>query len=398
MKVPFDFSTIGEDVIDLKYQLMLFDNGGSLMESNDRLFKVDRGSFHVFEEAVFYGMDGYFASLEIGESFKLECIETDFLGRHSIFDFSIRVVHHQENRAYVLTIHDLEDVYQRVVDLRQERNEAIALSRQLEVAYVKMEEAFQRENEIRRQLEEMQLQVLYQEKMASVGQLATGMAHEINNPLNYILNGIVVLKNSVNQIHESSEKRLSNREAFDQVVSIIEQGAKRIHEVVRELQAFNDFGSSKRKWVNIHDNLDQVVDLLMPQLKENIKITKAYDGTFDMVCCIPRKINQVFLNLLTNASSFIPPERPGEIEISTEWEEHWLEISFKDNGSGIPKEIQKHIFDPFYTTKAAGAGKGLGLSVSYKIVEEHGGQLMFDSHDQSTIFRVILPLGDEDGS
>ncbi|EGJ32876.1 histidine kinase, partial [Moorena producens 3L] len=246
------------------------------------------------------------------------------------------------------------------------------------------------------QLEEMQLQVLYQEKMASVGQLATGMAHEINNPLNYILNGIVVLRNSVNQMHDTREGRLSNREGFDKIVAIIEQGARRIHEVVQELQAFNDFGSSKRKWVNIHDNLDQVVDLLMPQLKDTIKITKSYDDTFDMVCCIPRKINQVFLNLLTNASSFIPPDRAGEIEIQTEWEEHWLEITFKDNGVGIPEEFQKHIFDPFYTTKAAGAGKGMGLPVSYKIVEEHGGQLLFDSHEQSTTFRVILPLGDEE--
>lgn len=395
MKAPFDLSTIGEDAIDLKYQLMLLRENGSVLDSNDRLFTTNRESFNLFKEEVFYGMSDHFESLETDESFKLECVETDFYGRHSIFDFTICVIQSHGVRGYLLSIHDLEDVYQRVVHLRQERNEALALSRQLEVAYAKMEEAYQRESDTRRELEEMQLQVLYQEKMASVGQLATGMAHEINNPLNYIMNGIVILKDSVNQVHETKQGRMSNRESFDQVVSIIEQGAKRIHEVVRELQAFNDFGSSKRKWVNVHDNLNQVIDLLSPQLKEQIKITKSYDETFDMVCCIPRKINQVFLNLLTNASSFIPSDRVGEIEISTEWEEHWLEVSFRDNGMGIPEEIQKHIFDPFYTTKSAGSGKGLGLSVSYKIVEEHGGQLMFDSDPQSTVFRVVLPLGDD---
>lgn len=389
-------SAINENLIDLKFQWMFLDSRGQVLDSNDRLFTIDKEAFNLFEAEVFYAMDAYFETLEIGESFKLDCVETDFCDHHSIYDFSVRVVQNEGGRAYVLTIYDLEEVYQKVVDLRHERNEAVSLSGQLKVAYAKLEEAYEKQRESNRQLQEMQLQILYQEKMASVGQLATGMAHEINNPLNYILNGIVVLKDSVNQAQNIAKNESRTPSALDQVVSIIEQGAERIQEVVQQLQAFNDFGSSERKWVNIHDNLDQVIDLLIPQLKENIEVTKVYDQSFNMLCCIPRKINQVLLNLLTNASSFIPDERQGKIEIRTEWEEYWLEISIKDNGAGISEEAKKHIFDPFFTTKEAGSGKGLGLSVSYKIVEEHGGKLMFDSQDKETTFRLVLPLGDDD--
>ncbi|MDW3192627.1 MAG: ATP-binding protein [Cytophagales bacterium] len=396
MKEFSGLSTNMEDFVDLKYQLMLLDWEGHVLESNNRLFTVAKDKFQLFEEEVFVGMQPYFETLEEEDPFKWDCIETGFCGRHSIYDFSVQVTSFQGNRAYVLTVYDLEDVYNKVVGLRYERNEALALSGQLKVAYTKLEEAYEQQRETNRKLQEMQLEVLYQEKMASVGQLATGMAHEINNPLNYILNGMVVLQDTMDQELNTEQTALGNREKFDQVIAVIEQGAKRIQEVVRELQVFNNFGSSERKWVNIHDNLNQVVELLMPQMETSVKVTKNYDHSFDMVRCIPRKINQVFLNLLTNASSFIPPERKGIIEIRTEWDEYWLEISFKDNGAGIPPEIQKQVFDPFFSTKATGSGKGLGLAVSYKIVEEHGGKLMFDSMEKETIFRVILPLGDDE--
>ncbi len=376
---------------------MLLDATGKVIASDDRLFIVEKDAFNLFEEEVFHGMAPYLETLLVDEPFKLECIETHFCNHHSIFDFSLKTITYQGQKAYALTIYDLEEVYQKVVDLRYERNEALSLSSQLKVAYKKLEEAYEQQRESNQKLQEMQLEVLYQEKMASVAQLATGMAHEINNPLNFIRNGIVVLKDSVNQVQETRDGKPSSRETFDKVVSIIEQGSLRIHEVVQQLQAFNDFGSSERKWVNIHDNLDRVIDLLIPQLKTHIKISKAYDESFDMVCCIPRKINQVFLNLLTNASSFIPSTRIGQIEIRTEWEEYWLEISFKDNGTGIPETFQKQVFDPFFSAKADGSGKGLGLAVSYKIVEEHGGKLMFDSNEQETTFRMILPLGDDEG-
>lgn len=385
-----------EDFVDLKFQLMLLDEAGHILESNNRLFVANKDTFQLFEEEVFIGMQPFFEMMEQGDPFKWDCIETSFCAHHSIYDFSVKVIQYQDNRAYALTIYDLEDVYTRVVGLRYERNEALALSGQLKVAYAKLEEAYKQQRETNRKLQEMQLEVLYQEKMASVGQLATGMAHEINNPLNYILNGMVVLKDSMNPARSKENGGAIDRENVDQMMSVIEQGARRIQEVVRELQVFNDFGSSERKWVNIHDNLDQVIELLMPQLEESVTIAKVYDHSFDMVYCIPRKINQVFMNLLNNAASFIPPERSGKIEIRTEWDEYWLEISIKDNGTGIPVDIQKQVFDPFFSTKATGAGKGLGLAVSYKIVEEHGGKLLFDSNDKETIFRVILPLGDDE--
>ena len=398
MKVSTGVEGVSSDAIDLKIQLVILDEKGYLLDSNDRLFPIDKKLFCAFEEEVFFGMETLFEILPFGEDIKLECIETEFFGKTSIYDFTVCPISYKNSRAFALSIYDLEDVYRKVVDLRQERNEAEIFSKQLKIAYKKLDQAYQKESETNRKLQEMQLEVLYHERMASVAQLAAGMAHEINNPLNYILNGARALKSTVDGLIEKHEGE-NNGESDDTIqlktlLDVIERGSVRIQEVVHDLQLFNDYGSSEWKWVNIHESLDRTMTLLSHQFENQIKVKKSYDESLDLVHCIPIRMNQAFLNLLTNATTFVPPDRTCEITITTKRSESHVIIIIQDNGQGIPEEMRMHIFDPFYTTKEAGSGKGLGLSICYKIVEEHHGELSFES-DQNigTSFCIKLPIG-----
>ncbi len=264
-------------------------------------------------------------------------------------------------------------------------------------------------------LKQAQAQLVQSEKMVSLGILTAGIAHEINNPINFINAGVTGLKRSVSKIVELLEEyqkltpenyqeqnkhieQLKSKYRFSlmlettlKVVDNIGTGAYRTTEIVKELRTFSRLDEAELKTVNIHDGIDSVLVLLRNQYKDRIEIVKKY-AEIPLIECYPGKLNQVFMNILSNAIQAI--EKEGEIVITTQLLEEQIQISFQDSGSGIPKNIQNKIFEPFFTTKSVGKGTGLGLSITISIIQQdHQGKIEVISEEgQGTTFNIKLPI------
>jgi signal transduction histidine kinase len=251
--------------------------------------------------------------------------------------------------------------------------------------------------------------------MVSLGQLTSGIAHEINNPINYISSNIEGLKNILDDfkllINEydllvepiKNEKIIQLKEemeyeemvtGFDELTSNIKLGVDRTKEIVNSLRTFARIDDDSFVLTDIHQNIDSAIILMGKQNKARINIVKDY-GDIPEIECIPGKMSQVFMNILINAVQAIKNE--GEIIITTEKtsknETEYILISISDNGMGIKTEIQDKIFEPFFTTKDVGEGTGLGLSISYSIIKKHNGFIDFESSPaDGTIFKIYLPV------
>lgn len=258
-------------------------------------------------------------------------------------------------------------------------------------------------------LTQAQDQLIQSEKMASLGVLVAGIAHEINNPVNFISTGITGLKNSIADIvkvlneyrkkyknlPESAEiRRLEDEveieylfKANDKMFAHIRSGIDRTVSIIKSLKIFSH-ENDKKEFANIHENIDLALTILHNQYKYNVEIKKEY-GDIPAIECFPGKMNQVFVNLLTNAVQAI--EDKGVIQIKTWHKDNLIHISIKDNGSGIPADIQKRVFDPFFTTKDVGKGTGMGLSLVYNIIQSHHGQITLKS-EQSKYSEFIIKL------
>jgi len=265
-------------------------------------------------------------------------------------------------------------------------------------------------------IKKTQSQLIQQEKMASLGLLTAGLAHEINNPMNFIYAGINNLKRIINDIQpiinryhllstssniqldlekiEKSKTANSFEEKINtipELLSDIKLGAERATEVVKGLRTFSRIDKDRKRLYNIHEGLDSSLMLLRGKLNENIVIKKKYSDKIDMVKCFPSQLNQVFLNIIGNAIEAL--EGKGRVTIETGIPYGKIVISIKDNGMGMTKKTKSKIFDPFYTTKEVGKGLGLGLSISYGIIEKHGGEiLVITAPKRGTEFRIILPI------
>jgi len=266
-------------------------------------------------------------------------------------------------------------------------------------------------------LQEARDQALQSEKMAAIGQLAAGVAHEINNPTGYINSNLCSLERYVEdlieliQLYQVAESVLEEqfpdlmrlvkavRERIDlefikeDIRSLVQEsreGANRVKQIVQDLKDFSHLGEAVFRTADIHKGLDSTLNIVHNELKYKAVVTKKY-GTLPQVECIYSQLNQVFMNILVNAAHAI--EKQGEIVIRTgeKNEEIWIEIS--DNGKGIPEEKLSRIFDPFFTTKAVGVGTGLGLSLSYGIINKHGGRIDVESEvGKGTQFTIWLPI------
>ncbi|WP_154855782.1 7TM diverse intracellular signaling domain-containing protein [Cyclobacterium xiamenense] len=270
-------------------------------------------------------------------------------------------------------------------------------------------------------LQNTQTQLVNQEKMASLGQLTAGIAHEINNPINFVSSNISPLKRDLKDILELMEiYREKGKEEFneeskseieemeedieldylieevEQLLNGMEDGAKRTVEIVRGLKLFSRVDEQDVKQVDLHDGLDSTLILLNSNMSGKIKLTKNY-GSIPQVECLAGKINQVFMNIISNAIHALldhPVEgREPELTIGTALENGRVIIKIQDNGPGMPPHVRDKIFEPFFTTKAVGKGTGLGLSIVYTIIENHKGTIKVESEEQvGTIFIIDLPI------
>ena len=234
------------------------------------------------------------------------------------------------------------------------------------------------------QLRRAQDELVRSEKMASMGRLVAGIAHEINNPVNAIVN-------TVGPLGEALQQSASPEEIAD-MIRVVKNGASRTKEIVQALHNYSRGDDDRQIDVDLERALDDSLDLLRHQLRQGITVEKRYGGV-GRVRGHAGPLNQVFMNLLTNAAQAIGETKgQGTIEITTVRKADDVEVTIRDDGPGIPPEVLPRIFDPFFTTKDVGKGSGLGLSIVHGIVERHGGRIDVDSEPgKGTRFVVTLP-------
>ncbi len=281
---------------------------------------------------------------------------------------------------------------------------------------IELEQALAAQN---RALREAQAALVQTEKLASLGQLAAGIAHEINNPIAYVANNLAVLRRDVPAALQVLDKYREGREALrsaapdlaaeaerleqeidlpyirDSLNRLFERsldGLKRVRDIVRNLRDFARLDEADFKEADLNAALESTLEIAGHEIKKNAVQLRTHLAPLPPVLCHPGKVNQVFLNVLLNAVQAAPG---GAVEVRTRPDEAagGVAIEVQDDGRGIPVEHLPHIFDPFFTTKPIGQGTGLGLSVSYGIIRDHGGSIDVESEvGRGTLFRIRLPL------
>jgi two-component system NtrC family sensor kinase len=302
---------------------------------------------------------------------------------------------------------------------------------QLEVANAKLETDIQYREAIERELikrntelmalnddlSNAQAQLMQSEKMASIGQLAAGVAHEINNPVGYIFSNVGTLEKYIGHLfeilrfYETLEPQIALPESKNQLKALKEkieldylmedipelmsqskEGIDRVRKIVQDLKDFSRVDTNLEwQWTNLHLGFDSTLNVVNNEVKYKADVIKEY-GNIPDVECLPSQINQVILNLVVNASHAMSDER-GTITLRTGVDHEDVLIEVIDNGSGIPPAVISRIFDPFFTTKPVGKGTGLGLSLSYGIIKKHHGELTVSSElGKGTTFTIRLPI------
>ena len=275
-------------------------------------------------------------------------------------------------------------------------------------------EALQREIDERKQLEN---QLVQSEKLASLGQLAAGVAHEINNPIGFISSNLGSLETYFTQLlemldaYERSESTQQTEEIKEQLHALRQRieldflkediplliketkdGVARVGKIVKDLKNFSRADTNQEwQWSDVQQEIESTLNIVANEVKYKADVVKDY-ATLPQIECLPSQINQVIMNLVVNAVQAMGPER-GTLTLrgGTVGDRMWLEVA--DNGSGMSFETQQKIFDPFFTTKPIGKGTGLGLSLSYGIVQKHGGTITVSSElGVGTTFRLELPI------
>ncbi|MBD2678045.1 MULTISPECIES: ATP-binding protein [Nostoc] len=298
----------------------------------------------------------------------------------------------------------------------EERTQELELARQsLEH---RVEERTQELQKILQDLKETQGQLIQSEKMSSLGQMVAGIAHEINNPVNFIYGNIQCVSDYTQdlfslvslyqeQYSDSScviEERIREidlnfiNQDLPLVLSSMKIGAERIRKIVLCLRNFSRLDESEMKEVDIHQGIDNTLLILNHRFQPEIEVIKNY-GNLPLIECYPAQLNQVFLNILTNAIDAVLDEKNyssknKQIIIYTlKIDDTYIKIGIKDSGYGISAEIKNKLFDPFFTTKAVGQGTGLGLSVCYQIVDKHKGKIEVISElEKGAEFIIVLPM------
>jgi len=262
-------------------------------------------------------------------------------------------------------------------------------------------------------LKEMGNQLQQSEKMAAIGQLAAGVAHEINNPIGFVNSNLGTLQRYIADLfkvittYEQTEAELTPqtranltelkrkldlnylREDSESLLAESLGGMQRVKRIVQDLREFAHVDETDKQWANLEKGMDSTLNVVWNELKYKTEVVKEYAGISDIEC-IPSQINQVFMNLLINAAQAI--DKHGRITVRTGQEDQKVWIEVQDTGKGIKAEHLSRIFEPFFTTKPVGKGTGLGLSLSYGIVSKHNGRIEVCSEEgKGSTFRVWLP-------
>jgi two-component system NtrC family sensor kinase len=265
-------------------------------------------------------------------------------------------------------------------------------------------------------LKDAHLQLLQSEKMASIGQLAAGVAHEINNPIGFVSSNLGTLRgyaDALLKVVDAYETLDTVLAAHPQLLRYIEEqkqlnelayvrndirtliaesieGTTRVRNIVQNLRDFSHVDQGDWQQTNLHAGLDSTLSVARNEIKHKAKVIKDY-GELPLVECLPSQINQVFLNLLVNAAQAITDQ--GTITIRTRADDAMVCVAISDTGSGMAPEVLAKVFDPFFTTKPVGQGTGLGLAVSFGIVEQHGGHIEVESTPGAgSTFSIMLPV------
>jgi two-component system, NtrC family, sensor kinase len=308
----------------------------------------------------------------------------------------------------------LYDVTELAVHQLQLREQII----EREQMHTELQKQYSRQESLLQELKETQQQLLQSEKMASIGQLSSGVAHEINNPISFVYTNMVSmqeymqdLKRMLAQYQQAEQDLPENSDHYKQITALKEEidldylledvdnlvaesleGTERVKRIVLSLKDFSRVGSESWEGAELLVGLNSTVDICWNEMKEKIHLVKAYQD-LPMVECIPSQINQVFLILLKNARSALEEEDEGEIRLQTHAFDDRVSISVTDSGVGIPPENYSKVFEPFFTTRQVGEGTGLGLSIAYGIIRRHNGEIELKSEvGVGTTMTVTLPL------
>ncbi|MDB9372111.1 sensor histidine kinase [Nodularia sphaerocarpa] len=280
----------------------------------------------------------------------------------------------------------------------------------------RVEERTQELQKILQDLKETQAQLIQTEKMSSLGEMVAGIAHEVNNPVNFIngniqcandyIQDLLSLIDLYQQEYPEPSEIIAEKTAeidldflttdLSSLLSSMKMGAQRIREIVLSLRNFSRLDEAPMKEVNIHEGLDNTLLILNHRLNQSIAVIKNY-GILPLIECYPAQLNQVFMNILSNAIDVLMEEKTKaekQITIDTlKLDDHYIKVVIKDNASGIAPEIINKLFNPFFTTKPVGKGTGLGLSISYQIIDKHKGKIEVISElGKGTEFIILLPI------
>lgn len=312
------------------------------------------------------------------------------------------------NYAKVVCLHDVTELKNIRENIQKSRSELKKKNKELEEAYS--------------ELKKTQAQLLQQEKMASIGLLAAGIAHEINNPLSFVISNLNAFQRYTNRLLEflnaqsiaieklSKDPReesvypvlnslMQKKESlkldyiFNDIRSLLPEsieGADRVKRIVLDLKNFSRVDEEGDKPADIHPGLDSTINIIWNELKYKVTLKKEY-GAIPITRCNLGQLNQVFMNCILNASQAI--KEHGEITIKTWCEHDSIYISISDTGCGIPEKYINRIFEPFFTTKEPGKGTGLGLTIAYNIIKRHKGEIRVESEvGKGTTFTIIIPV------
>jgi signal transduction histidine kinase len=308
--------------------------------------------------------------------------------------------------SHVALAVDKAESFQTIEELSRGLEDKVRVrTEQLRAAHEELQAAY-------RNLQQTQMQLIQREKMASVGQLVAGVAHELNNPIGFVYSNVSTLEDFVRRLRamldvyrglplpEAEGARAATQwEALkvdyalrylDSMTQGIREGAERARKIVRDLRVFARADDDVWQPIDLHAELESSLTLLNHLLKDRVTVHRKF-GELPAVECVRSQIDQVFLNLLANAAQAI--SGPGEIAIETRQENGAAVVSITDTGSGIAPEVMGRVFDPFFTTKPVGEGTGLGLSISYELVKKHRGEILATSSPgQGATFTVRLPI------